>query len=187
MPSLVRTLPPPVTLTGEMPDLREDPSSHAIVHSVDKLAEYTPPRRGRKPGKNSYTPGFRLGEYIRSLIELKGYDRQYVADHVGISRSSLDHIVAGYVRQPDIDTILRLAKLLGVSVLDIYAHTDVVTQHDISFFMLGHTGDSAIAKEAAWSSLAVGIAALTPENRRLTLEFFIASLKTMEAFHRLAA
>ncbi|HEV7236238.1 MAG TPA: hypothetical protein VGN15_08665, partial [Ktedonobacteraceae bacterium] len=85
-----------MTLTSEVPDLREDPASHAVIHSVERLADYTPPRRGRKPSKDAYTPGIRLGEYVRSLIEMKGLDRQYVANHCGISRSSLDHIIAGY-------------------------------------------------------------------------------------------
>lgn len=57
---------------------------------------------------------------IAELIEKKGLKKTYVAQQVGISKGSLSNIVTGKTKEPSLQVAIRLARILGTTVEDLW-------------------------------------------------------------------
>jgi transcriptional regulator with XRE-family HTH domain len=173
-----------VTLTSPEPDLR--PNNGDLPLNLENLQEsgVVPPRMGRPRGDNAPTEGIRLGEFIRSLIHTQGLRREDVALRAGISKQGLNHIIAGYIKYPELPTIRGLADALGVSTLDIMAHTPLVTEQDVAHYLANQRGNAAVNQDAAWMLAGNVLAKLQPSQRRVAVQTLLATLAAMEAYHR---
>lgn len=57
----------------------------------------------------------RLNESLTVLRNIRGYTQQYVADYLGITRGAYANYETG-LREPDADTLTKLADLYGVTL-----------------------------------------------------------------------
>lgn len=56
-----------------------------------------------------------IGEHIRRLRKARGWSQTELGAHAGISRATIAQIELGRYRSVDLDTVVALAKALGVS------------------------------------------------------------------------
>jgi len=173
-----------VSLTSPEPDLR--PDSGDVPLNLENLqgTGAVPPRMGRPRGDNAPTEGIRLGEFIRSLIHTQGLRREDVAIRAGMSKQGLNHIIAGYIVYPEMKTIRGLANALGVSTLDIMAHTPLVTEQDVAHYLANQRGNSTVNQDAAWMLAGEIVAKMPVAQRRIAVQTLLAILAAMEAYHR---
>nr|WP_304654780.1 helix-turn-helix transcriptional regulator [Sporolactobacillus sp. STSJ-5] len=61
---------------------------------------------------------------IARLIEQKGLKKTFVAQQVGISKGSLSNIVSGKTKEPSLHVAIKLAKVLGTTVEDLWGNND---------------------------------------------------------------
>lgn len=57
---------------------------------------------------------------IAELIEQKGLKKTFVAQQAGISKGSLSNIITGKTKEPSLQVAIRLAKILGTTVEDLW-------------------------------------------------------------------
>ena len=61
----------------------------------------------------------RLADRVRDLRESRGWTQQQLADMVGLPQPRICEIETGTVKSPRIDTLQKLASVLGASLGDL--------------------------------------------------------------------
>lgn len=57
---------------------------------------------------------------IAKVIEEKGLRKRFVADKCGISPGTLSKIISGETKQPSLDVAIKLARILGTTVEELW-------------------------------------------------------------------
>lgn len=64
-----------------------------------------------------------IGDRIAELRRAQGWDQSELARRAGVRQPSLSRIETGARRNPNAETMRRIARALGVSVDDLYPQT----------------------------------------------------------------
>ena len=73
---------------------------------------------GKEKGESPILPKLRFREKLRELRVKSGYTQQQIADILNCSRSTYTYYETGK-SSPDLPTLVKLAKILNVSVSDL--------------------------------------------------------------------
>ena len=73
---------------------------------------------GKEKGESPILPKLRFREKLRELRVKSGYTQQQIADILNCSRSTYTYYETGK-SSPDLSTLVKLAKILNVSVSDL--------------------------------------------------------------------
>ena len=60
-----------------------------------------------------------VSENLKRIREAKGYSKLRLARETGLSARAIEHIEYEKTTNPQLNTLIRLAKALGVSVADL--------------------------------------------------------------------
>lgn len=58
-------------------------------------------------------------KFLRDEIERQGYKYTEIAILAGLHRNTVSNIVTGKIRNPDFDTLNRIARVLSISVMSL--------------------------------------------------------------------
>lgn len=68
---------------------------------------------------------YMYGEKIKTIRELRGFSQEYMADKLGIAQNTYSKIETGQTNLK-IDTLIKLAEILGVSPMDIVSNQPAI-------------------------------------------------------------
>lgn len=147
------------------------------------------PRKGRVPTEMipQDRVGWRLGEFVRKLIISKGWTREVASERTGMTAHAINHIISGYVDTPEPKNVRRLADGLGVTPLDIWSHSSLVTEDDVMRFMANQLADSRVSGDATWIGISNIIGGMPDAERQATLKAVAAIVGLSDNIQRLAA
>lgn len=72
------------------------------------------------------------GTKIRAFRTLRGLSQEYVANQLGINQNSYSRIETNQQKKIDIDTLKKIAEVLGVTVADITSNEPIIIQNQAS-------------------------------------------------------